>query len=87
MKHYGISPWEINVITSILDKRFQTEDEEIENTDTLFVNRDKEPDVILNSYHTVIIEETIKYFENRFDEYCESLKNTLTGEGINVIVS
>ena len=32
MKHYGISPWEINVITSILDKRFQTEDEEIENT-------------------------------------------------------
>ena len=31
LKHYGISPWEINVITSILDKRFQTEDEEIEN--------------------------------------------------------
>ena len=30
MKHYGISPWEINVITSILDKRFQTDDEEIE---------------------------------------------------------
>ena len=32
MKHYGVSPWEINVITSILDKRFLTEDEEIENT-------------------------------------------------------
>jgi len=32
MKHYGVSPWEINVITSILDKRFQTEDEEVENT-------------------------------------------------------
>ncbi|MDA0755981.1 MAG: hypothetical protein O3C04_00065 [Crenarchaeota archaeon] len=32
MKHYGISPWEINVITSILDTRFKTEDEEIENT-------------------------------------------------------
>ena len=32
MKHYGISPWEINVITSIMDKRFQTNDEEIENT-------------------------------------------------------
>ena len=32
VKHYGISPWEINVITSILDKRFQTKDEEIENT-------------------------------------------------------
>ena len=32
MKHYGISPWEINVITSILDKRFETDDEEIENT-------------------------------------------------------
>ena len=31
LKHYGISPWEINVITSILDKRFRTEDEEIEN--------------------------------------------------------
>jgi len=29
LKHYGISPWEINVITSILDKRFKTEDEEI----------------------------------------------------------
>ena len=32
MKHYGVSPWEINVITSILDKRFLTEEEEIENT-------------------------------------------------------
>ncbi len=32
IKHYGVSPWEINVITSILDKRFLTEDEEIENT-------------------------------------------------------
>ena len=32
MKHYGVSPWEINVITSILDKRFLTEDEEMENT-------------------------------------------------------
>ena len=32
MKHYGVSPWEINVITSILDKRFLTEDQEIENT-------------------------------------------------------
>ena len=32
MKHYGVSPWEINVITSILEKRFHTEEEEIENT-------------------------------------------------------
>ena len=32
IKHYGVSPWEINVITSIFDKRFLTEDEEIENT-------------------------------------------------------
>ena len=32
IKHYGVSPWEINVITSILDKRFLTEDEEFENT-------------------------------------------------------
>ena len=32
MRHYGVTPWEINVITSILDKRFLTEDEEIENT-------------------------------------------------------
>ena len=39
MKHYGVSPWEINVITSILDKRFLTEDEEIENTyDEKFVS-------------------------------------------------
>ncbi len=64
-----------------------SEDEEIENTDTLFVNRDREPDVILNSYHAVIIEESIKYFKSRFDEYCESLKNTLSGEGINVILA
>ena len=32
IKHYGVSPWEFNVVRSILDKRFQTEDEEIENT-------------------------------------------------------
>ena len=30
MKHYGISPWEINVITSLLQKKFYTDDEEIE---------------------------------------------------------
>ena len=31
LKHYGISPWEINVITSILDKKFFVEYDEIEN--------------------------------------------------------
>ena len=31
LKHYGISPWEINVLTSILDKRFFVEYNEIEN--------------------------------------------------------
>ena len=29
-KHYGISPWEINVITSLLQKKFYTNDEEFE---------------------------------------------------------
>ena len=31
LKHYGISPWEINVITSILDKKFFVEYDEQEN--------------------------------------------------------
>jgi len=30
IEHYGISPWEINVITSLLQKKFYTNDEEIE---------------------------------------------------------
>ena len=30
IEHYGISPWEINVITSILQKKFYTNDEEFE---------------------------------------------------------
>lgn len=59
----------------------------IDNTDNLFVNRDKEPDIILNSYHSVIIEETIKYFESRFDEYLESITKSLSSEGISVIIN
>jgi len=31
LKHYGVSPWEINVITSILEKKFFVEYNEIEN--------------------------------------------------------
>jgi hypothetical protein len=31
LKHYGISPWEINVITSILEKKFFVEYDEQEN--------------------------------------------------------
>ena len=30
LRYYGISPWEINVITSLLQKKFYTNDEEIE---------------------------------------------------------
>ena len=30
IRHYGVSPWEINVITSILQKKFYTDDEEVE---------------------------------------------------------
>ena len=30
IKHYGVSPWEINVITSLLQKKFYTMDEEFE---------------------------------------------------------
>lgn len=31
IKHYGISPWEVNVLTSILEKKFFIEYDEIEN--------------------------------------------------------
>ena len=34
LSHYGISPWEINVITSILEKKFYIEYNEYENTFT-----------------------------------------------------
>ena len=30
IKHYGVSPWEINVITSLLQKKFYTNDIEVE---------------------------------------------------------
>ena len=30
LRHYGVSPWEINVITSLLQKKFYTNDNEIE---------------------------------------------------------
>ena len=30
IKHYGVSPWEINVITSLMQKKFYTNDEEFE---------------------------------------------------------
>ncbi len=40
LKHYGISPWEMNVMTSIFDKRFTVENQEIENTfEDKFVSR------------------------------------------------
>ncbi len=40
LRHYGISPWEMNVMTSILEKRFTTDGEEIENTyEDKFVSR------------------------------------------------
>ena len=31
IKHYGVSPWEVNVLTSILEKKFFIEYDEIEN--------------------------------------------------------
>ena len=30
LKHYGVSPWEINVMTSLFQKKIFTTDEEIE---------------------------------------------------------
>ena len=30
IKHYGVSPWEINVLTSLLQKKFYTNDVEVE---------------------------------------------------------
>ena len=60
LKHYGIAPWEINVITSILDKRFQTEDEEIENT-----YEDKFVSHIEISFPYSFNEEFFKWFDFR----------------------
>ena len=52
----------------------------------LFVDNTREPDVILNSYHNIIVGNVAKYFEKRFDEYILSVKKSMMSSGINISV-
>jgi hypothetical protein len=58
----------------------------IDSSEKLFIDRDNQPDIILNNYHSVINEGVINYFEKRLDEYIVSVKNSLSSEGIKVFV-
>ena len=58
----------------------------INSSEKLFIDRDNQPDIILNNYHSVITEGVINYFEKRLDEYIIAVKNSLSSEGIKVIV-
>ena len=55
-------------------------------SETLFIDRDYQPDIILNNYHSIITNGVINYFEKRLDEYIVVVKKSLSREGINVIV-
>ena len=52
----------------------------------MFIDRDKQPDVILTNYQNVINEGVTDYFKQRLDEYIISVKNSLSSEGIKVFV-
>jgi len=58
LKHYGISPWEINVITSILEKKFFIENNPIEND-----YQDKFVSLIEIPFPYVFNDEFFKWFE------------------------
>ena len=58
----------------------------IGSSEKLFIDRDNQPDIILNNYNSVINEEVINYFEKRLDEYIVTVKNSLSSEGIKVLV-
>ena len=58
LKHYGVSPWEINVITSILDKKFFVEYNEIEND-----SKDKFVSLIEIPFPYAFNDEFFKWFE------------------------
>ncbi len=58
LTHYGVSPWEINVITSILDKKFYVEYNETENEFT-----DKFVSFIDIPFPYAFNEEFFKWFE------------------------
>ena len=59
---------------------------DITTSEKLFIDRDKQPDVILNNYHSIISEGVTDYFEERLNEYIISVKKSLLSEGINVVV-
>ena len=59
----------------------------ISNTNKVFINKDKEVDIILNNYHSVIEEEVTKYFESRIDEYICSVKKSLEADNIKVVIN
>ena len=58
LKHYGVSPWEINVITSILEKKFFVEYNEIEND-----SKDKFVSLIEIPFPYAFNDEFFKWFE------------------------
>ena len=58
LKHYGISPWEVNVITSILDKKFFVEYNEIEND-----SKDKFVSLIEIPFPYTFNDEFFKWFD------------------------
>ena len=65
---------------------FQINDSSITSPEKLFIDRDNNPDIILNNYHSVINEGVTNYFEERLNEYIVTVKKSLSGEGINVVV-
>ena len=65
---------------------FQINDCSITSSEKLFIDRDNNPDVILNNYHSVINEGVTNYFEERLNEYIVSVKKSLSREGINVVI-
>ena len=58
LKHYGVSPWEVNVITSILEKKFFVEYNEIEND-----SEDKFVSLIEIPFPYTFNDEFFKWFE------------------------
>ena len=82
-ERYGIG-YESDSDSSV--ETIQINDSCINSSEKLFIDRDNHPDVILNNYHNVINDGVTNYFEKRLDEYIISVKNSLSSEGIKVLV-
>jgi hypothetical protein len=70
-----------------MDTVFEINKNICNSSDKLYINRDKEPDIILNSYHNVIVEGVTNYFEKRLDEYMSSITKTLSSVKITVNIT